>query len=77
MVFTVIGTGVGDEPLQYQKASLADAGHLATKMSDNGVPDVAIFDGNGAEISVCEAWSAYQQQSRKTPFHSKAPRTNQ
>jgi hypothetical protein len=55
-------TGIGLEPLEYEKATLAEAAYLASKMADNGVAHVRVFDEHGREITPDEldaAWTRY------------------
>jgi hypothetical protein len=47
-------TAIGVEPLEYQKDNLADAAHLAHKMSDQGVQNVQVHDDSGRELSQAE-----------------------
>lgn len=44
-------TGIGLEPLEYREETLARAAYLASKMADNGVRDVRVFDKDGRQIS--------------------------
>lgn len=47
-------TGVGVEPLDYREETLARAAYLASKMADNGVRDVRVFDQEGRELTDSE-----------------------
>jgi hypothetical protein len=47
-------TGIGAEPLEHHKDSLADAAHLAHKMADQGVENVQVFDASGRMLDQAE-----------------------
>jgi len=44
-------TGIGLIPLEYHEDTLARAAYLASKMQDQGVRDVHVFDENGRELT--------------------------
>ena len=50
--------GVGLVPVEYHMDTLADAAHLADRMSDQGVSDVHVFDKEGRELSAEELQGA-------------------
>lgn len=60
VTFIVVGIGVGDAPLSYPKDTLGEAGHLASKMADNGVRSVRIVDNNGKEYSLNDGDEAFR-----------------
>lgn len=60
MKFVVVGIGVGGAKLSYQKETLGNAGYTASKMTDNGVESVRIFDDKGKEYSLDDGWEAFR-----------------
>lgn len=67
MKFVVIGIGVGGAKLSYQKETLGSAGYTASKMADNGVEAVQIFDDKGKEYSLDDGWKAFRLSKSKDP----------
>ena len=56
----VIGIGVGGAKLSHQKETLGNAGYTASKMTDNGVESVRIFDDKGKEYSLDDGREAFR-----------------
>jgi len=65
--FVVIGVGVDGAKLSYQKETLGNAGYTASKMADNGVDSVRIFDNNGKEYSLDDGWEAFRLSKPEDP----------
>lgn len=67
MKFVVIGIGVDGAKLSYQKETLGNAGYTASKMADNGVESVRIFDDKGKEYSLDDGWEAFRFSKPEDP----------
>lgn len=55
MSFKVTGNGHRGIALAYEKNTLREAGYLASKMKDNGVLNVRIWDGDGNKVPLKDA----------------------
>jgi predicted enzyme related to lactoylglutathione lyase len=54
--YKVIGIGAGDAELVYEEETLIEAARLTHKMTDFGVRSAHIFDPQGNEIALEEAY---------------------
>lgn len=60
-------TGLGIQPLRSVYPDLERAAKTASKMEDQGVEDVRVFDPAGAEVPRCEwqaAWWRWAERNR-------------
>ena len=65
MPYKVTGQGLNGIELAYDKATLSEAGYLASKMADNGVSNVRIHDELGAPVTLANALKALHASSPK------------
>jgi dihydrodipicolinate synthase/N-acetylneuraminate lyase len=61
-------TGIGTEPVSASAANLEEAARTASKMEDQGIKNVRVFDPSGAEVPQAE-WEAawWQWDARNRP----------
>jgi hypothetical protein len=64
MPYTISGIGVG--PVMSSKADLVGAARTASKMIDQGVRDVRVYDGGGTEVLRPEWEKAWRDWARTT-----------
>jgi hypothetical protein len=60
-------TGVGTEPVSSTYPNLERAARTASKMEDQGVGDVRVFDPSGAEVPRSEWEAAWWQWAERNP----------
>ncbi len=71
MIYRISGTDGDGVTHHYSESSLANAGYIASKMSDGGADDVSIVDGKGNQISVDDAFAALIKKKRFVTLYNR------
>lgn len=66
-MYKVTGIGLGDATLVSEKPTMAEAGYLASRMTDNGVRNTHIVDEAGNEVALDVALAAWLQEQGRRP----------
>ena len=59
-------TGIGLEAVEISKPTLAEAARTASKMIDQGVADVKVFDAAGLEVTKADLDQAWWDSARSS-----------
>ena len=65
MTYRVVGIGVEDAPLEYEKPSLLEAVDLAVKMASNGVVSPSVIDPDGNVISFDQVERLWREEAER------------